>query len=225
MADTTRVALIAGASGMVGRALVRELLDTPAYTRVIGLSRRPLPFEHPRFANRILDFGRMEEQLKTLRCDDAFCCLGTTIRTAGSQQAFRTVDHDLVVRFAKLARELGAQTFTLVSSTGADANSRYFYLRTKGETELVVETLRFPALFIVQPGLLLGSRRELRPLELVAQGAMTLVNPLLQGGLAKWRAISAVRLAGAMRQIAMSGRRGVYRYAGQKLEQQVPGIG
>ncbi|MFT3906996.1 MAG: NAD-dependent epimerase/dehydratase family protein [Steroidobacteraceae bacterium] len=220
MNATARTALIAGASGLVGTALVRELLDSPRYARVIALSRRPLPFEHPRFANRILDFSRLEEQVQSLRCDDAFCCLGTTLRNAGSRQQFRAVDHDLVLRFARVARQLGASTLVLVSSVGAKAGSRNFYLATKGETELAVEALRYASLHIMQPGLLLGARRERRSFEWLAQQVLGVVNPLLVLAQAPWQAIDAKQLALAMRQVALSGRRGMYRYAGQKLKQQ-----
>jgi uncharacterized protein YbjT (DUF2867 family) len=208
-----RVALVAGSSGMVGAQLLPLLLQAPQYTRVHALSRRPLPFDHPRMANRVVRFeASLQAQLKGLQCQDAFCCLGTTIRDAGSQAAFRAVDHDLVLEFSQLALSCGAERLVVVSSVGANAASKNFYLRVKGEMEKALEGLRFRALDILQPSLLLGSRRELRPLELGAQVAMWLVNPLLLGSWSRYRAIPAATVAAAMRGAAASGRRGVYRY-------------
>jgi uncharacterized protein YbjT (DUF2867 family) len=214
MAETPgRVALVAGSSGMVGGQLLPLLLQAPQYTRVHALSRRPLPFDHPRMANRVVRFeASLQAQLKGLQCQDAFCCLGTTIRDAGSQAAFRAVDHDLVLEFSQLALSSGAERLVVVSSVGANPASKNFYLRVKGEMEKALEALRFRALDIMQPSLLLGSRRELRPLELGAQVGMWLLNPLLLGNWARYRAIPAATVAGAMCGAAASGRRGVYRY-------------
>src|ERR1700722_1643182 len=208
-----RVALVAGSSGMIGAQLLPLLLQAPQYTRVHALSRRPLPFDHPRMANRVVRFeASLQAQLKGLQCQDAFCCLGTTMRDAGSQTAFRAVDHDLVLEFCQLALSCGAERLVVVSAVGANAASKNFYLRVKGETEKALEGLRFRALDILQPSLLLGSRRNLRPLEVAAQAGMWLLNPLLLGGWARYRAIAATTVAAAMCGVAASGRRGVYRY-------------
>ena len=161
--EAGRVALVAGANGMVGRELLRSLTDAGAHQRVIALSRRPLPFEAPRLANRIVRFETLEQDLRGLRCDDAYCCLGTTLSAAGSQQAFRAVDHDLVLSFARFAQSAGAKTLVAVSAAGAAPEARNFYLRVKGETELALMALRFRSLHLMEPSLLLGARREWRP--------------------------------------------------------------
>lgn len=128
-----RVALVAGCSGMVGSRLLPLLLEAPEYARVHALSRRPLATEHARLANRVVRFDApLDAQLKGLSCHDAFCCLGTTRRAAGSEAAFRAVDHDLVLAFARAALAAGAERFVLVSAVGADAGSRNLYLRVKG---------------------------------------------------------------------------------------------
>jgi uncharacterized protein YbjT (DUF2867 family) len=208
-----RIALVAGSSGLVGGLLLPLLLQAPQYTRVHALSRRPLPFDNPRMANRVVRFeASLQAQLKGLQCQDAFCCLGTTIRDAGSQAAFRAVDHDLVLEFSQLALSCGAERLVVVSALGANAASKNFYMRVKGEMEKALEGLRFRALDILQPSLLLGTRRDLRALELAAQLAMRLVNPLLLGGWSRFRAIPAATVAAAMCGAALSGRRGVYRY-------------
>ncbi|MDE2219273.1 MAG: hypothetical protein KGL25_07910 [Gammaproteobacteria bacterium] len=206
------VALVAGANGMVGAELVRVLVASGEYRRVIALSRRPLPVEAPRLVNRILRFENLEHDLRGLACDDAYCCLGTTLREAGSRQALRAVDHDLVLRFARFAQGAGAKTLVVVSAAGAAPAARIFYLRVKGETELALEALRFRSLHLLQPSLLLGQRRQWRTAEALARVFMPLVNPLLLGRLERWRAISAHDVAAAMRTAARSGRLGVQRY-------------
>jgi uncharacterized protein YbjT (DUF2867 family) len=213
-----RIALVAGGSGLVGSQLLPLLLQAPQYARVHALSRRPLPFDHPRMANRVVRFeASLQAQLKGLRCQDAFCCLGSTIREAGSQAAFRAVDYDLVLEFAQLALTCGAERMVVVSALGANAASKNFYLRVKGEMEKALEGMRFRALDILEPSLLLGARRELRVLELSAQLAMQLVNPLLLGSWSRFRAIPAATVAGAMCGVAHSGRRGTYRYTYESI--------
>src|SRR5258706_5794924 len=208
---TPRVALVAGASGMVGVALVRALIAGGEYARVIALTRRPLPIESPRLANRIIRFEAMEEQLRAVVCDGVLCCLGTTRREAGSAQAFRGVDHDLVLRFARWAQASGAKTMVVVSSVGAAAESGNLYLRVKGETDLALEALGFRSLHLMQPSLLLGTRPQWRMAEALGRFVAPLLNPLLLGRQARWRAIDAGAVAAAMRAAALSGRPGTYR--------------
>ena len=210
--ENRRVALIAGGSGLVGSLLIDVLLDAPDYARVYALSRRPLQREHARLANRIVNFERLATDLKGFSCQDAFCCLGTTMQAAGSEAAFRRVDFDTVLAFARAARAAQAQRFIVVSSVGADPESKNFYLRVKGETERALESIGFTSLDIMQPGLLLGSRVEQRPLELAARLAMPLVNPFLRGPREVYRGIAARTVAEAMLGAARSARRGVYRY-------------
>jgi uncharacterized protein YbjT (DUF2867 family) len=214
MADGVgRIALVAGGSGLVGARLLSLLLNATDYTRVLALSRRALPLDHPRLANRVVRFDEsLAAQLKGVQCNDAFCCLGTTIGDAGSQQAFRAVDHDLVLEFARLALTAGAERFILISAIGASATSRNFYLRVKGETERSLQALRFRALDILTPSVLLGARRTMRPLELLVQAALWTFNPLILGGWSRYRGITADTVAAAMLGAARSARGGVNRY-------------
>lgn len=184
-------ALIAGASGFVGSRLLQLLLTDPDCEDVVALGRRPLPFLHPKLEARIVDFAA----LPAVAATDAFCCLGTTIRVAGSQAAFRQVDHDHVVAFAGAARAGGATRMHLLSSVGADAAARNFYLKVKGETEADVAALGFPGLDIFRPSLLLGPRLEFRFGEAVARVAMPLINPILPS---RYRAIDRDVVARAM---------------------------
>jgi uncharacterized protein YbjT (DUF2867 family) len=213
-----RVALLAGASGLTGGHVLDALLTSPDFTRVIAVTRRPLGREATRLANRIVQFDRMEAQLQGAACDVALCCLGTTIARAGSQESFREVDVDYVLAFARAALAARAQRLVVMSSAGADPRSRNFYLRTKGEMEEELEGLGFPALDILQPGLLVGLRREMRPLELAAMVFMPLMNPFLVGNRAAYRAISARTVAVAMVGATRSGRKGVQRYTNPGIQ-------
>lgn len=213
MADIEpKVALLAGANGLVGGHLLEALLEAPDFSRVYAVTRRAIAREHPRLANRIVQFDKLEAQLKGTVCQTAFCCLGTTIRQARTEQAFRRVDVDLVLAFARAAKAAQAQRFVFVSTAGADPKSKYFYLRTKGEVEESLTKLGFPSLDIIQPSALIGWRREPRLRELAAMAFLPLVNPFLTGTRERWRAISAHTVAASMLGAARSGRRGVYRY-------------
>ena len=212
MAEGEKVILLAGASGHVGNLALTELLDSADISRVFAITRRPLGREHPRLANRIVQFEQMESQLKGLTCHAALCSVGTTIRQAGSERAFRQVDIDAVLAFARTAKAAQAQRFVVVSSAFADPGSKNFYLRTKGEMEQALMGLGFASLDIVQPGLLLGWRGEIRPLELLGSVLMPLINPFLTGKREPLRAIPARTVAAAMVGLTRSGRRGVQRY-------------
>lgn len=205
-------ALIAGGSGLVGGSLLELLAVQPDVNRVLAVTRRPLIYDHPKVANRIVRFEALEQSLEGTHADVAFCCLGTTLKMAGSQQAFRLVDHDLVLAFARAAHKAGVQRFVLNSSVGADPQSGNFYLRVKGETEAHVAQIGFAALDIIQPSLLLGWRKEIRPLELAGILVMPVVNPLLLGVAEQYRAVSARTVAAAMLGAARSQRKGIYRH-------------
>jgi uncharacterized protein YbjT (DUF2867 family) len=214
---TQRVALLAGGSGFVGSELLRQLLLAPEYSRVYAVSRRPLPFDNPRLANRIVPLEETRARLAGMRCDDAFCCIGSTRSSAGSAAEREKVDLDLVVSFARAAHAFSASQLVVVTSAGANPQSRNPYLGVKGRLEVALRELRFASLHIVRPGLLLGARAELRPMEMAGALFMPLVNPLLLGGLAQWRGIAATDVAAAMLAAARSQRRGIHVYAGQEL--------
>ena len=191
-------ALIAGASGLVGGELLAQLLAAAEYDRVVAVGRRPLDVSHPKLVSVTADFAALEKVTADLRCDDAFCCLGTTIRVAGSQEAFRAVDHAAVLAFAWAAQRAGAKRFFLVSALGADATSRVFYNRVKGETEAALVVLGFGTLGIFRPGLLLGRRKEFRLGERVFAALLWVMEPLLVGRFRKYRSIEAAVVARAM---------------------------
>jgi uncharacterized protein YbjT (DUF2867 family) len=179
------------------------LLATPAFDGVVAVTRRPLDLTDARLNALVTSFDQLPGQLP-VNARAALCALGTTIAQAGSQQAFRQVDHDAVLAFARWARAGGASTFVLVSSVGASAAARTFYLRVKGEAEDALARVGFPRLVILRPGLLLGQRRDPRPGEAVAQKVVPWLNPLLAGRLRRYRSISAQTVANAMVSAATS---------------------
>src|SRR5882672_191791 len=163
-----RAALVAGASGLVGGHLLQLLLADDAYARVVTLARRRLAAQHPKLEQRIVDFGTLDALSDLPRVDDVFCCLGTTIKTAGSQEAFRRVDHDYVLAVARAGQRAGAAQLLLVSALGADPASRIFYSRVKGEVEADVRRLPYQAIQIFRPSFLMGDRAQVRLAERLA---------------------------------------------------------
>ncbi len=212
----TRTALIAGATGLVGSSLLERLLADPLYRAVRALVRRPLDIGHEKLESAVVDFDALDIEAERLAADDVFCCLGTTIKKAGSQEAFRRVDHDYVEALARLAHGQGAERFLLVSSIGADAGSGNFYLSVKGAAEDAVAGLPYGELHVFRPGLLAGQRQESRPGERLAQAVLPWLKPVLAGPMRVYRAVPATTVAAAMLGAAKSGRRGrlVYMYDG-----------
>jgi len=206
-----RIALLAGASGLVGGHCLRLLLAEPAYGRVIALGRRALPLQHPKLEQKLVDFAHIADLVP--RAEDVYCCLGTTIKKAGSQATFRKVDHDYVVALAQAAKQAGARRFLLVSAIGANPRSRVFYSRVKGETERDVSAVAFAAVHIFRPSMLLGERAESRPLERLSLPVFKALTPLLVGPMRPYRAITAEAVARAMVRAALGNATGVHTHA------------
>jgi len=192
------IAVLAGATGAVGSRLLDLLLARKDGTRVLTVGRRAPPGSHPRLEHLEASLDEFTSVLRDRRSTEAFCCLGTTIKQAGSRAAFRAVDLDGVVAFARAARASGARFFGLVSSAGANPLASNFYLRTKGEAEAAVEALNFMSLAILQPGLLRGERAEHRTAERLGQLAAPWFDRLLVGGLARYRSVPIRAVAGAL---------------------------
>ena len=206
-----RTAILAGATGLVGSGCLRLLLGDPAYDRVVALVRHPLTETDPRLDVRVIDF----EQLGgiDLPADaDIFCALGTTIRKAGSQAAFRQVDYEYSRALALRGAAFHARQFALISSVGANAESGSFYLRVKGETERAITVLPFHAVHIFRPSILMGARAESRPAERAGIALTRLFEFALAGGLRKYRAMPAEVLAAAMLAAARQAQAGAHMY-------------
>lgn len=205
-----RSALVAGASGLVGRQVVARLLQDPAYTQVSVVTRRPLDIDDPRLTTLISDFSDLASLGAALAADDIYCCLGTTLRRAGSKAAFADVDERMVVDLAQATRAAGAQQFLVVSAIGANEHSLAFYSRVKGRMEKAVSALGFAAVHIFQPSLLLGERSEHRAGEAIAQKLAPLLKRVTRGRLRRYQPVTADTVAEAMLRIALRGESGVH---------------
>lgn len=193
-----RTALLVGATGLVGGQLLARLLSDPCHERVVALVRRPLDLDHPRLEVRVVDFAALGPKDVPAGVDDVYCALGTTIKQAGSQDAFRTVDQHYTVAVARLAREAGARRIALVSSVGADPASRAFYLRVKGDTEEEVRALGYEQTELFRPSFLQGERPATRPAERAGMALFGVLAPCLAGPARRYRPVPAGRLAAAM---------------------------
>lgn len=195
--------LVAGATGLVGRAAIRLAAGDPRFSAVAALVRRPVDFGVPagRVEVRRVDWDALDATPDACRADAVLCALGTTRRAAGSRAAFRVVDHDYVVALARLARAQGATHFLLVSALGADPRSRVFYSRVKGEVEAAVAGMGWPGVTMARPSFLAGDRPEPRPGERLGLAVARLLP-------ARWASVPAASVACALLAAALAGPRG-----------------
>lgn len=196
VAPAGRVALVAGATGLVGREILAALLADERWHHIHCVGRRAPALQHPRLTSHTVDLRHLPALPAV---DDAFIALGTTIKAAGSQQAFRALDHDAVLAVAQAARAAGATRLGLVSAMGADARSRIFYNRVKGDVEAAVSTLGFETLVIGRPSLLAGDRAAIgqpaRAGERIGLLLSAVFRPLIP---ADYRVIQGRDVAGAL---------------------------
>lgn len=190
----TACAWLAGGSGLVGGELLKLLLADPSFGKVVSVGRRTLLIEDPKLVQAKVDFVHAASFTELAAADCAFCCLGTTIKKAGSQEAFRAVDQDAVVAFARAAKAKGARVFVHVSSLGADPKARSFYSLVKGQTEGAIEALGFESVYALRPSILDGDRQESRPLERVGLVFARALGPVL----GKYRPTAASAVARTM---------------------------
>lgn len=201
---TTKTATVIGATGLVGKALTQQLLDDPRYSSVTVLIRKPLAsslfVDHDnKLVPIVIDFDALQDYQGYFTVDHVYCCLGTTLKKAGSKAAFRRVDFEFIHVSAQLARAQRAKGFVWVSSVGADAKSSNFYLRVKGELENAIMTMpQLDHAAAVRPSLLLGERDESRPAEQFGINVSKWLTPLFVGPLEKYRPVSAERVAQQM---------------------------
>jgi uncharacterized protein YbjT (DUF2867 family) len=186
--------LIAGSTGLVGGHVLERLLADDRWTQVVAPTRRPLA-AHPKLVNPIVDYEALPLDAPWWEVDAAISTLGTTLRQAGSREAFRAIDHGYIMAIARAVRDRGATRFGLNSALGADPGSLNFYLRTKGKIERDIEAIGFASLTIVRPGLLGGERSESRTGERIGLFVARALEPLLPR---KWRISEATRVAAAL---------------------------
>jgi len=193
-----KTALVIGASGLVGTALVKQLLQDDSFSAVKLFLRKPIDIQNQKLEQHCIDFNTIEKYADVIKGDVVFCCMGTTIKAAGSKEAFVKVDYTYTVNFAQVAKRNGTEKFVLISSIGADKNSSNFYLKVKGDVEADVARLKFKNLIIVRPSMLLGDRKEFRLGESIAKKMMKGLGFLFVGKLKKYKAIEASTVARAM---------------------------
>jgi uncharacterized protein YbjT (DUF2867 family) len=189
----SRTAVVIGATGLVGGYLVRQLLDDPAYSTVITYARKNLGIHHPKLVQK--PFPIPDSPIRDVTGDDFYCSIGTTIKKAKSREAFRIIDFEVPLAFAKSAKEAGVSHFLLVSSVGADSKSPFFYPRIKGELEDAIGQLDFPSFTVVRPGLLRGPREEFRLGEKIGGVIQAVIEPILLGKLRDFRSVPAQDVA------------------------------
>lgn len=205
-----RTALIAGASGLVGSILLNQLLKDQRYEHVIALVRKPLHVESAKLSEVIADFDQGDSYRNWFKgVDDVYCCLGTTIRDAGSKEAFRRVDYTYPLSLAKAAAVAGVGTFVCITALTADPQSRIFYNRIKGEAEGAISSLEIPSIIFIRPSFLIGKRKQVRTGERIAVFLVKAINFLLKGSFRKYRGVSAEAVAKGMLYFANSGLQGV----------------
>ena len=195
---STRTALLIGATGLTGGQLLHELLNNATYSKVVAIVRKPLTLHHPKLENLVVDFEKLDLYKEQIKADDVYCAIGTTIAKAGSQEAFRKVDFDYPLQIAKLALWNGARRFILVSSAGANPKSSIFYSRTKGELEEALKALKYEAVIILRPSILLGDRKEQRTGEAMGMFVAEKLSFLFAGPLKAYRGTPVDLLAKQM---------------------------
>lgn len=210
------VALVAGATGLVGQAVLTALLADQHYSAVHTVGRRAPTLQHPKLTHHIVDFAALPE---LPRADDVFICLGTTIKVAGSQAAFRAVDYESIVALAGAALARGATKLGVVSALGADSKSRVFYVRTKGEMEDTLASMGYASLTIAQPSVLAGERvvlnQPVRNGEVWALNISRWLKPLIP---ANYRSVQAADVAAGLVHAVKAGRPGVQRIVSGALQ-------
>jgi uncharacterized protein YbjT (DUF2867 family) len=209
-----RTATIAGATGMIGNYLLVLLLQDNYFSTVRILVRRPYPGTDPKLEVKLVDFNDAESFKLALEGTDViFSCIGTTQKNVkGDNELYRKIDFDIPLKAARFGKETGCEKFILVSSVGADKDSRTFYLRLKGELENALYSVGLEAVHIMQPSVLSDDRKENRTGERILQGTMKLVSGLLLGSLRRYKAIHGKTVAAAMLNAAKKEEKGFFRY-------------
>ncbi|NVI82531.1 NAD-dependent dehydratase [Janthinobacterium sp. BJB401] len=205
--------ILIGATGLVGREVLRLALADARVTVIVAPVRKPLP-AHPKLDAPLVDFDRLPADAPWWQADAVICTLGTTMKVAGTRQAFWRVDHDYPLAAARLALAAGTRTYALNSAAGANATSRFFYNRVKGELERDLEALGFGSLTHVRPGLIGGERDVARAGEGAALRLLRVLGPVLPR---RWRINPAPRIASALLAAALASAPGVHVVSPEQL--------
>lgn len=191
-------AIIYGASGLVGSYILEALLQDDNYEQVVIVVRKDTGIRHPKLKTVTGDFHSFADTVKGIKVDEVYIALGTTQKKTPDKKDYYQIDHDYPLHAARIAKENGANTVLLVSSIGADVKSNVFYTRTKGETERDIIALDFDHTYIFRPSMILGDRKEKRPMEIVIKAIWKVINPLFIGKVNKYKGMEAKDIAKAM---------------------------
>ena len=205
-----RKACVLGGTGLVGSNLLSLLINDRYYSVINVITRKKIPLQADIATQYIADFNNLESVSHAFAVDDVYCCLGTTMKIAGSKEAFKQVDYDYVVKAARIAYEQGAKQFLVISAVGAHPRSLFFYNRIKGEMERSVVAIPFEVVHIFRPSLLLGKRNEKRFLEDIAQHCAKPLQYIFKGPLRKYAPVQAKHVAYSMLQAAKAQLQGIY---------------
>ena len=212
-------AIIAGASGLIGSLLLDIILQRSGYDEVLILVRKELPLQHIKLKQQVVDFDRLTEYSASLTGDVIFSCLGSTQKKTPDLIVYRKIDHDYPLHLAEIALKNKIGQFHLVSSLGANPAASNFYLKMKGETEADIKKVGLHSLHIYQPAFLTGDRKEKRQGEGFLLGLMKIIDPLLIGGLKKYRNIPAKTVANAMYTESLINQAGIFIHPSDKIKQ------
>lgn len=199
---TSKTALIAGATGLVGKELLQQLLENDKYGKVISLVRREVSLKHPKLQQIVVNFDKLDEVASQLKADEYYCCLGTTLKKAGSKENFAKVDYLYPVNLASIAEKNKVKKYLLISALSADKNSMIFYNKVKAEVEEEISKKNIESIFIFRPSILLGEREEERLGEKIIIKLYKPLSFLLNGPLKKFRPIHRREVASGMIHVA-----------------------
>lgn len=211
--------IIAGASGLIGKELLYQLLNNNEVKEVVALVRKPLTTQHSKLIQIQIDFEDLNSFSDEIYGDAFYCCLGSTIKKTPDLADYKKVDFDYPLALAQLASANEIAQFHIISALGADINSKLFYPRIKGEIEEELKKIKFKSTHIYQPSLLSGERSENRLLEKIAVFAMQFINPLLLGSLRKYRSIRVSTIAKAIINQTFKNIEGIHIYPSNIIEQ------
>lgn len=211
-------AIIVGATGLIGSSLLDQLLNEPAYTKVTAIVRKEIPRQHPKLQQLVVDFDRLENHQDHIKGDVVFCALGTTKSKTPDKAQYRKIDYQYPLDIAFMAHQNGASQYHLVSAMGADAHSAIFYSKLKGEVERDLKTIPFRSIYVYRPSLLDGDRKEHRSAEGIMISIMRVLNPLLIGGLKKYRSIKIEKVASGMLKQSLKKAEGIFTYNSDEIE-------
>jgi uncharacterized protein YbjT (DUF2867 family) len=197
-----KTAIILGATGLTGGILLKKLIEDPFYTKIKLFSRSSIDIKSDKIEEHLIDVLQLEKYKDSFTGDVVFCCIGTTAAKTKDSAKYKQIDYGIPVGAAKLAKENNINTFVVMSSMGADASSSVFYSKTKGEMERAILNQKIKNTYILRPSLIGGTRNEFRLGENIGKGFMSLINPFMKGGLAKYKMIHPEKIASGMQKLA-----------------------